>query len=144
MEENLKKWVEGYLKTHKLFPQRTSIKIQARRLSKIPKFKASKGWLDKFLKRTGLDKIMKIYQSQYENEEEEEEEELPLKQENGKKEVNEMVTSQEFINISNQEIFTEDFLIEDRAKFNLSSSSMKMETEVKLEKFDELNKSKFL
>ena len=135
MEENLKKWVENYLRIHKLFPQRTSIKYQARRLSKIQKFKASKGWLDKFLKRTGLDKTMRFYQSQFE--EEEEQNEMHLKFESTKKDINEVVVSQEFININNNnEIFTEDYLVEDRVKNN-ACSSLKMEAEVKLEKFEE-------
>ena len=51
MEQNLLNWIaEKFRKTSEL-PDNKELKIQAKIFSSLEKFKASKGWCDKFLRR---------------------------------------------------------------------------------------------
>lgn len=51
MEKLLIQWMADYFKLYQKIPVNKELKIKARKLSKIPTFKASKGWCDKFWKR---------------------------------------------------------------------------------------------
>lgn len=57
MESNLNDWIQGYLATYKKMPTSKEIKQKAMDYSsKRMPFKASKGWLEKFLARHGYSK----------------------------------------------------------------------------------------
>jgi len=51
MEDKLIDWLDGFVKHSNYFPPRSIIKSQARIISRVKSFKASKGWCDKFFKR---------------------------------------------------------------------------------------------
>ena len=55
MERRLMKWIEDYRSSHKKLPSTREIKENARKFTSCQiNFKASKGWLEKFLLRHGL------------------------------------------------------------------------------------------
>lgn len=57
MERQLFTWIKGYFASYNAFPQSRRIKEKALELSRFKSnFKASKGWLEKFMKRYGLTK----------------------------------------------------------------------------------------
>jgi hypothetical protein len=51
MEQELLKWIQKHYRENNKLPQNKEIKQMALLLSKSSKFKASKGWCDKFIKR---------------------------------------------------------------------------------------------
>lgn len=51
MEQNLLNWVAKKFRKTGIFPDNKEIKVQAKIFSTLDKFKASKGWCDKFLRR---------------------------------------------------------------------------------------------
>lgn len=53
MEPKLLTWIQDYTRKYKRFPARSLIKQVGKVLNKVKNFKASKGWLDKFMKRNG-------------------------------------------------------------------------------------------
>lgn len=62
MESNLNNWIQGYIATYKKMPSSREIKLKAMDFSsKAMPFKASKGWLEKFLARHGYTKNKAIY-----------------------------------------------------------------------------------
>jgi hypothetical protein len=62
MESNLNNWIQGYIATYKKMPSSREIKHKAMDFSsKAMPFKASKGWLEKFLARHGYTKSKAIY-----------------------------------------------------------------------------------
>lgn len=56
METRLNNWIQGYISTYGRMPSNRDIKDRAMSHSAMPGFKASKGWLEKFLVRHGYNK----------------------------------------------------------------------------------------
>lgn len=54
MESNLADWIRQYISSHKAMPSSRMIKDRALELSKFNDFKASKGWLEKFMNRNSF------------------------------------------------------------------------------------------
>lgn len=62
MEENLSCWIAGYQDKYLKTPTSKMIKEKALQYSQVEGFKASKGWLEKFLLRQGLTLKVKLEQ----------------------------------------------------------------------------------
>lgn len=54
MEKEILKWISSQYRETNNFPLACEIKAKAKELSSHPKFKASKGWCDKFMKRNEM------------------------------------------------------------------------------------------